>query len=120
LIGRGCYRCGIGIIRLDASFIYSRPIPEFLSNAERIDACCPPPCLFVADPMHCTVVHAAERDRELVARLPSERSWLRITQMVRVRRLPTADKASLPGDIAKVILVPMASAFSSEAYDAKR
>ena len=87
----------------DAGFV-----PERLGNAERIDADCLPPSLFVADAVDFAVMHPAEWDRELIARFAAERARLRIAQMMGIRRLTAADQASLPGDVAQVILVAVA------------
>ena len=84
------------------------PVPERLGHAEGIDADCLPPALFVADAMHFAVVHAAERDGELVARLASERARLRVAQVMRVGWLAATDEACLPGDVAQVLLVAVA------------
>ncbi len=58
--------------------------------------------------MDFAVVHAAERDGELVAGLAPQRAWLCVAQMVRIGWLATADEARLLGDVAQVVLVAVA------------
>jgi hypothetical protein len=53
--------------------------------------------------MHCPVMPAAERDRELIARFAAESARLHEPQAVRFGRLATADEAGLLGDEAKVL-----------------
>jgi hypothetical protein len=45
--------------------------------------------------MHFAMVSPAQRHRELIAHLVTERSRLRKTQMMRIRRPPTANQAGL-------------------------
>ena len=52
---------------------------------------------------------AAERDRELVARLAAERARLHVAQVMRVGRLAAADQAGLLGDVAQVVPVAVAA-----------
>jgi hypothetical protein len=55
--------------------------------------------------MHCTMMAATERDRELIADLAAERTWLGKSEVVGVRGLSAADEARLLGDIAQVLPV---------------
>jgi hypothetical protein len=84
-------------------------VPERLGNTEGIDAGCLPPSLLVADAMDFAVVHPAERDRELIARLASERPRLRVAQVMRVGWLAAADEARLPGNVAQMFFVAVAT-----------
>src|SRR5262245_29999455 len=84
-------------------------VPERLGDAERINARGRPPGRFLADPMDFAVVHATERDRELVARLAPKRSRLRVAQMMWVGGLATADQAGLAGHVAQVLLAAVAA-----------
>jgi hypothetical protein len=63
-----------------------------------------------------SVVHAAERDRELVADLATERAGLREPEMMGARRLPPADKAGLQGDELEMFLVAVASRFADRQH----
>jgi hypothetical protein len=45
--------------------------------------------------MHCTMMPATERNRELIADLAAERTWLGKSEVVRVRGLAAADEARL-------------------------
>jgi hypothetical protein len=45
--------------------------------------------------MQLTMVDPAKGHRELIADLKTDRSWLRKTQMMRIRRLSPADDARL-------------------------
>jgi hypothetical protein len=83
-------------------------VPERLRNAERIDPGCLPLGLFVADAVHLAVVHAAERDGELITGLASERARLRVAQVMGVGWLAAADQARLPGNVAQMFFVAVA------------
>ena|SRR5215207_461154 len=51
-------------------------------------------------------MHTAERNRELVADLPAQRSGLSEAEMVGICRLSTAHEAGLRGDKRQMVLVP--------------
>src|SRR5262245_20702654 len=51
------------------------------------------------------VMHAAERDREFIARFAAERSRLHVAQMMGIGWLAATDEARLLHDIAKVLPV---------------
>src|SRR5262249_58940108 len=72
-----------------------RLIPEALGNLEWIDSPVLPPDQFVAHTMQLPVMTAAERDREFIAHLETDRSRLGKSEMMRIRRLPLADHARL-------------------------
>ena len=55
------------------------------------------------------MVDAAERDRELVARLAAEGAGLKVPQMMRIGWFAAADQAGLLGDVAKVVAVAVAA-----------
>ena len=63
--------------------------------------------------MNLPVVHAAERDRKLVADLATERAGLHESKVVRVRRLPAADKAGLQGDELEMRFIAIPSRFAN-------
>src|SRR5258708_24426982 len=53
--------------------------------------------------MNRAVVDAAERHRKFIAGLTSERLWLNVSKMMRVRWLAAADEASLLSDVAQML-----------------
>ena len=55
------------------------------------------------------MVDAAERDRELVARLAAERHRLHVAQVMRVRRLAAADQAGLLRHKSQMVPVAIAA-----------
>src|SRR5262249_61428694 len=55
------------------------------------------------------MMDTAERNREFIARLPTKRARLHETQVMRIRRLAGAQKAWLEGDVAKMLLVAVAT-----------
>src|SRR5262245_55250482 len=54
------------------------------------------------------VMHAAERDREFIARFAAQRAWLHVAQMVGIGWLAATDEARLLHDIAKVLAAAIA------------
>jgi hypothetical protein len=84
-------------------------IPERPGDAEWIDAGRLPPALFVADAVHLAVVHPAERDRELITSLASERARLRVAQVMRVGWLTATDQTGLPCNVAQMFFVAVAT-----------
>jgi hypothetical protein len=62
----------------------ARRFPQPAGNLDRVNAGLPPPRALVARAMHRTMMPAAEWDRELIAGLPTERTGLGETEMVRV------------------------------------
>ena len=61
--------------------------------------------------MNLTVMRAAQRHRELIAYLATERTGLHKPQMMRIRRTPTANQAGLFDDMPDMIAVTNASWF---------
>src|SRR6266851_8446173 len=59
--------------------------------------------------MYCTMMAATEWDRELIADLAAERTWLGKTEVMGVRGLAAADETRLLGDIAQVLPVAIPS-----------
>ena len=55
--------------------------------------------------MELSVMFTAERYREFIAYLHAEPSWLRKTEVMRVRRLPLTQKAGLRGHESKMGLI---------------
>src|SRR5262245_50925037 len=56
-----------------------------------------------------TVMDTAERYREFIARLTTKRARLHKLQVMRIRRLAGAHEARLEGDVAKMLLVAVAT-----------
>jgi hypothetical protein len=55
------------------------------------------------------VMDAAERYREFIARLTTKRARLHEPQVMRIRRLAGAQEARLEGNVAKMLLVAVAT-----------
>jgi len=55
------------------------------------------------------VMDTAERDREFIARLTTKRPWLHEPQVMRIRRLAGAQETWLEVDVAKMLLVAIAT-----------
>jgi hypothetical protein len=70
-------------------------LPQPLGHHRRVDAGGLPPIGLVAMPVHGPMVGAAERNGEFVADPAPQGSRLHEPQMVRIRRLPSAQKARL-------------------------
>ena len=86
-----------------------RILPKLARNLERIDAGGLPPSPLVASAMSCTVMNTAERNRELIARLATKRPGLHEPQMMRIRGLTGAQEARLEGNVAKMLLIAVAT-----------
>ena len=96
-------------MRTDPTFFCARAAPKFTGYFNWIDTDLLPPCSLVACAMNRTVVDAAERHREFIAGLTSERSWLHVSKMMRVRWLAAAFEAGLSGNKAQVLPVAIAA-----------
>src|SRR6266540_75514 len=96
-------------IRRHPTLVHARLLPKPASNFEGVDAGGLPPGAFVADTMRGPVMHAAERDREFVARLTAKRAWLHVAQMMGIGWLAATDEARLLHHIAKVLAAAVAS-----------
>ena len=59
--------------------------------------------------MNRAVMDSAERHREFIAGLATERPWLQVSKMMRVRWLAAANEAGLSGDKAQVLPVAIAA-----------
>src|SRR5262249_20734636 len=81
--------------------VHARLLPKVAGNFDGIDADSLPPGAFVGGAMCGPVMHAAERDREFIARLATQRAWLGKSEVVGIRRLAAAHETCLLGDIAK-------------------
>jgi hypothetical protein len=67
------------------TLIHPGVLPKFASDLGWIDAGSLPPRAFVTGAMRGPVMHAAERDRELIADLAAERTRLGESEVVGVR-----------------------------------
>src|SRR5262249_42093864 len=83
--------------------VHARLLPQVAGNFYGIDAGSLPPGAFVGGAMCGPVMHVAERDREFIARLATQRAWLHVAQMMRIGWLAATDEAGLLHDIAKVL-----------------
>ena len=90
---------------IDPSFICARAAPKFSGYLDWVDTGLLPPCSLVACAMNRAVVDAAEWHREFIAGLTSERPWLHVSKMMRVRWLAAAYEASLLSDVAQMLPV---------------
>jgi len=79
--------------------------PQRASTDSRIGTDLLPPGSFIATVMNLAVMAPAQRYRELIADLATDRSALRKAQMVGIRRATTANQARLFGYIFYVIAV---------------
>src|SRR5215470_12524057 len=64
--------------------------------------------------MQIAMVSPAQRYRELIAHLATERTRLRKTQMMRIRRTPTANQARLFDDMPDMVAVTNALRFGED------
>src|SRR5262249_29746303 len=94
---------------IDPSFICARAAPKFSGYLDWVDTGLLPPCSLVACTMNRAVVDAAEWHREFIAGLTSERPWLHVPKMMRVRWLAAANEAGLSGNKAQVLPVAIAA-----------
>ena len=70
-------------------------LPQFFSDFERIKVAILPPGDFITGLMQLSMVPTAERHCEFIADLQPDRARLCEAQMVRIGRLPSADKTRL-------------------------
>ncbi len=85
------------------------PIPELGGDLDRIEAQFFPPERLAARAVKLAVMQAAERDREFVADLATERADLSEAEVVRVARLPPVNEAGPRSDELDVALVAVAA-----------
>ena len=83
--------------------------PKLTGGLDWVDTGIVPPRGFIADAVHQSMMNAAERHRELVARLAAQGPRLHEPKMMWVGRLATTEEAGLLGDIAKVSFVAIAA-----------
>src|SRR5215468_1125111 len=97
------------LIGRQSPLIHACLLPKPAGKLHGINAGGLPPGAFVACAMRGPVMHAAERDREFIARFAAQRAWLHVAQMVGIGWLAAADEAWLSHDVAKVLAVTVAS-----------
>src|SRR5262245_58491527 len=90
------------LIGRQSSLLHACLLPKPAGKLHGIDAGGVPPSAFVAGAMRGPVMHAAEWDREFIARFAAQRAWLHVAQMVGIGWLAATDEARLLHDIAKV------------------
>ena len=79
--------------------------PQHASDICRNDTGSAPPGGLIAAAVHLAMMTPAQRHGELIADLPAERSALYKTEVVSVRRLPSADQAGARTNKLDVIAV---------------
>src|SRR5262249_15268279 len=82
-----------------------RLFPKVARNFERIDPTVVPPRLLIAGLVQLSMMSAAERHGEFIARLETNGPGLCKPQVMRVRGVPSTDEARLGGNKFKVCLV---------------
>ena len=82
--------------------------PQLTGDLDGVDPGRLPPGGFISYAVHQPMMNAAERHRELVARLAAEGAGLKVPQMMRIGWLAAADQAGLLGDVTKVLAVAIA------------
>src|SRR5262249_36985999 len=80
-------------------------LPKPAGKLDGIDTGGLPPGTFVACAMRGPVMHAAERDREFIARFTAQRAWLQMSKMMWIRWFAAAYEARLSSDKAQVLAV---------------
>src|SRR5262245_39623000 len=82
--------------------------PQVSCDPERLHRVLRPPCQFVSPHVQLAVMDAAERHRELVTDLASERGGLGKPKMMRIGGLSPAHEACLRCDERPMILIAFA------------
>ena len=85
--------------------IEPRVLPEPERNWKRINVDLVPPSGFITLAMKLAVVHATNRDDELIADPVSECTRLHKREVMRIGRRPAAYKARLPGHELPVLFI---------------
>ena len=74
---------------------WSRLLPKPFGSLQGVDVQILPPCHFISGLVQLPMMPAAERNGELIADFKTQGSGLGKPQVMRIRRLPAADKAGL-------------------------
>ena len=85
-----------------------RPCPEGCCNGKGIDSLLVPPGAFIAAPMQFAMMEPANRNGELVADLPPQRSLLGKLEVMGIRRTPSANETRLTGHKPQMIAISFA------------
>ena len=85
--------------------------PQRACGDKRLYSAVPPPRCFIAAAVDLSVMRAAYRHREPIADLATERTGLRKTQLMRIRRTPTANQAELFDDMPDLVAITDAAWF---------
>ena len=96
-------------IRLNPPLIYPGAFPKIVGDLDGVDAGLLPPSFLVAGAMNFTVMGAAKRDSEFIARLAAKRARLHKSDVMGVRRLAAAQEARLLGHETKMVPVAIAT-----------
>src|ERR1700730_17372559 len=96
------------LIGRQSPLLHAGLLPKPAGKLHGIDAGSLPPGAFVACAMRGPVMHAAERDREFIARFAAQGAWLQISEMMGIRWLTAAHKERLSSDKAQVLAVTIA------------
>ena len=67
-----------------AAFGLKRTTPELAGNVDGVDPGLLPPGGFIAHPVYQSMMDAAERDREFIARFAAQGARLHVAKMMRV------------------------------------
>ena len=79
--------------------------PKLPGDLKRFDSHVVPPCHFVSAAMQLAVMGVAKRNGKIVAHFSSQCSWLRKTEVVRLRRSGAAQQTWLRGDVPEMVFV---------------
>ena len=105
-------RVGRGLVVRSRGFLSRKWMgrkPQRACRDKRLYSAVPPPRCFIAAAVDLSVMRAAYRHRELIAHLATERAGLHKTQMMRIRRTPTANQAGLFDDMPDMVAVTNAA-----------
>jgi hypothetical protein len=97
---------------MDRCSIEAGLLPQFSGHGDRIKLDRFPPCRFVAPAMEHKMVGTAKRNHELVTDPAAQRARLGKSQMVGVRRPPSAQQAGLRGYELQVRAIAVAARFA--------
>ena len=91
------------------TLVHACLLPKPTSSFDGINSGCFPPRAFIGRAVRGAVMHATERDRELIARFAAQRAWLDVPEMMRIRWLAAADEARLLSDEAQMLAISIAA-----------
>jgi hypothetical protein len=101
IVRRSVRNSRLGLVRDSSAYR-----PKSVGNGDRINSTSLPPFNFVGNSMVLAVMHPAQRNREFVAVLASQRACLSKTQVVGIGRGAPANQTRLQGDEPQVCFVP--------------